>query len=169
MAPLIRTVHLSIDIQSPPDKVFAAVIDLPKYNAWLPKSTSFQGTTEFSETPPREGTKYEEHSSQGIRYGEIQKLDEAERHVIFHQPMKMKPLFLGVELDITVDMIATPADGNGCVLRREIHIQMPALLGLGAGLIVKQFEGESLRTMKFLKAYLEKEETVQVDKKTDTE
>ena len=167
MAPSIRTVQLSIDIQCPPDKVFAAVVDLPSYNEWLPKSDSFQGTTEFSETPVRTGTKYVEHSALGTRYGEVQKLDEAGHHVIFYQPMKMKPFFLGMELDITVNMNVLPADGDGSVLKREVRVQIPALLGLGGGVIEKKFEVESWRTMEVLKAYLEKNETAKADKKPD--
>lgn len=158
MAPITRKVELSIDVECPPSAVFAAIVDLPNYNNWLPQSDVFRGTTEISDTPIRTGTKYTEHSSQGTRYGEVRELNEAERHVVFHQPMKLKPNVLGLELDVVVDMVAKEKEGGGCHLEREIRLQIPVLLGLAAGVVARKFEVESWRTMEVLKAFLEKTE-----------
>jgi uncharacterized protein YndB with AHSA1/START domain len=140
MAPVSRKVNLSIEIQRPPPIVFATLVDLPNYGSWLPQSGVFKGTTEVSDTPIRTGTKYIEHSPQGTRYGEVQALEEAERHVVFHQPMKLKPFILGLELDVVVEMFAKDREGDGCLLEREIRLQIPSILSLGASTIANMLK-----------------------------
>jgi hypothetical protein len=159
MSAASRTINLSIEINAPPSVVFAALIDLPSYNSWLPHSDVFKGTTEVSDTPLRKGSTYIERSPQGVRNGDIPELDEAGRHVVFHQPMKLKPAVLGLELDIHVDMRAGEKEGGGCLLTRQIRLKIPFVLGLAGGLVAKQFETESLRTLEALKAYLEERQT----------
>lgn len=155
MAPVHRKIQLALDINAPPADVFAAIVDLPSYNTWLPQSGVFKGTTEVSESPVKAGTKYQEHSPSGTRYGEVQLLDSEQRHVVFHQPMKLTPSVLGLELDVTVDMIVRDSEGGGCRLEREIRLGLPPLLRLAPGLVEKQFREESWRTMLILKEHLE--------------
>jgi uncharacterized protein YndB with AHSA1/START domain len=152
-----RTINLTLDIDSPPSTIFAALIDLPSYNQWLPQSGVFKGTTEVSETPVRTGTRYEEHSPAGTRYGEVVELDAQARHVVFHQPMKLRPYALGLSLDVTVDMVVLDRDGGGATLNREIRLGIPAVLAVAHGIIADQFRVESLRTMQVLKEFLEKQ------------
>jgi uncharacterized protein YndB with AHSA1/START domain len=155
MAPVNRKVNLSIPIQSPPDRIFAMITDLPNYNNWLPHSDVFKGTTQVSETPVRTGTRYEEHSPSGTRFGEVQLLDTQNRHVVFHQPMKLKPFVLGLGLDVTVDMTVKNDENGGCVLDREVRLGIPTVMGLLSGVVLKQFKDESWRTMEQLKAFAE--------------
>jgi uncharacterized protein YndB with AHSA1/START domain len=151
-----KTISVNLDVASPPATVFATITDLPGYNTWLPKSMAFKGTTEVSETPIKTGTTYVEHSPAGTRYGEVLELDEAAHRVIFHQPMKLRPNFLGLEMDIIVDMTVKAKKDGGSTLLREVRLDLPAAFAVVSGPVLKQFRDESLRTMQRLKEFLEK-------------
>ena len=158
--PADRTINLTLDISAPADAVFGALIDLPGYNSWLPQSGVFKGTTEVSDTPLKTGSTYVEHSPSGTRFGEAEEVDFEGRHVVFHQPMKLRPFVLGIELDVTVDMRVTELEQDGvrsprCRLDRQIRLGIPLPLRLVAGTVEKQFRDESWRTMQLLKEHLE--------------
>lgn len=156
MASLTRTIVVKTPIAATPSKTFSLIIDLPGYNTWLPSSPAFKGTTEVSETPIRAGSTYVENGPAGTRYGTVTLLDEGDRHVRFSQPMKMKPAFLGVEIDITVDMkVLEAAEADGSVVVREVTLVFPWVMGLIIGSVAGQFEVEIKRTMEVMKRHLE--------------
>jgi uncharacterized protein YndB with AHSA1/START domain len=148
------TIHLSIVIAAPRAKVFAVLTDLAAYSTWLPQSSAFKGTTSVSESPVRLGTTYLEPGPAGLRKGEVVEFEQDSK-VTFHQPMTMKPYFLGVVLDVRVEMVLKEGEGGGTVLERDVKLGYPVLLRLVRGLIDGEFRRESWRTMETLKEYVE--------------
>ncbi|KAF5702935.1 hypothetical protein FMUND_13247 [Fusarium mundagurra] len=162
MAPITRKVTVSTPIACPADTIFQLIIDLPGYNSWLPQSPAFKGTTEVSDTPIKVGSTYVERSPSGTRYGEVVLLDERERHVLFHQPMR---LALGLQFDVQVDMKvedrdesngSEPARLKSSIVNREVTLRFPVYMYPVVGYIYKNFETEILRTMKEMKKHLER-------------
>src|SRR4051794_13049531 len=94
------------EIDAPAEKIFAAIVDLRGYERWLPTSKVFEGITEISSDPIALGTTWSESGPNGVRHGTITDLDPPNR-VTFHEPMTMRPRFLGV-MDITVSLILSP-------------------------------------------------------------
>jgi uncharacterized protein YndB with AHSA1/START domain len=152
-------IHLSIDIKSPITTVFTTLTDLPSYPTWLPHSSSFKGTTQVSETPVKLGTTYLEPGPAGLRKGEIVEFEEPVK-VMFHQPMSLKPYWLGLVIDIRVEMkLHEEGEGEGVktVLERDVFLKYPVLLWPFKALLDREFRGESWRTMECLKRFLEGE------------
>jgi uncharacterized protein YndB with AHSA1/START domain len=166
-----NTIRFSTPILAPPDKVFTALISLHTYSDWLPPSDVFHGTSSISDTPIRVGTTYVEHDVSGTRYGRVLELDPfpdegdegdekasvKEGKVVFHQPMRLKPEFLGVVVDVLVTM-RVRREGKGSIVDREIRLGMPMVLWVVKGWVAGLFERESRRSMGFLKMYLEAKE-----------
>jgi uncharacterized protein YndB with AHSA1/START domain len=134
------TIHLTITINAPATKVFTAITDLPSYSTWLPPSSAFKGTTQISDTPTKLGTTYLEPGPTGLRKGEIVEFEEPTK-VTFHQPMSMKPYFLGIMLDVRVE-IRIKEDGAGTVVERDV-------------LVDNEFRRDSWRTLELLQKHLE--------------
>lgn len=154
-APGTRKVKLTLEYSVSAATVFAAVVDLAGYDAWLPQSGVYKGTTSVSDAPLKTGSTYVEQSPSGTRHGEVRELDFGERHVLFHQPMRLRPYALGIEIDVLVDMRVVEVGGEGCRLEREVTLGFPLPLRLAAGMVERQFRDESWRTMERLKDYLE--------------
>ena len=148
------TIHLAITIAAPRSKVFAALIDLPAYSTWLPQSSAFKGTTSVSEAPVKLGTTYLESSPSGLRKGEVVEFEQ-DSEVTFHQPMTMKPYFLGVVIDVRVELVLKDNEAGGTVLERDVKLAYPAILRPFKGLVEGEFRKESWRTMELLKAHVE--------------
>jgi hypothetical protein len=165
------TITFSTPISAPPDKVFTALISLHTYSDWLPPSDVFHGTSSISDTPIRVGTTYIEHDVSGTRYGTVLELDPfpdeedekagvkegKEAKVVFHQPMRLKPEFLGVVVVVLVTM-RVRREGEGSIVDREIKLGVPMVLWVVKGWVAGLFERESRRSMGFLKMYLEAKE-----------
>lgn len=150
-----HTITVSTTIAADPDAIFALIIDLANYDKWLPQSAAFKGTTEISDNPIRVGTKYVERSPDGTRYGEVLSLDTAMRHVRFHQPLKIWPEFLGLQIDVIVDMKVVEKAKGESEVQREVVLTLPWIFGPLSGSITSQFEVEIRRIMKELKAHFE--------------
>jgi hypothetical protein len=175
MGPTLRVVELEIHIAAEPARVFETVVDIEKYNSWLPHSDVFNGTTHLSDHPAKKGTKYEEHSKFGVRHGEIGKimseihsgithadpqtsveLDRTTKHVVFQQPHTLFPALLGLVIGVTVDMtVVDDSAGIGCTLKREVRLSIPWGLSIAGGQLEKFFKDESWRVMERLKECLE--------------
>jgi uncharacterized protein YndB with AHSA1/START domain len=149
------TIHLEITIAAPRAKIFAVLTDLPAYSTWLPQSSAFKGTTEVSSTPVQLGTTYLEPGPAGLRKGEIVEFEDPKK-VTFHQPMSLKPYFLGIVLDVRVEMVLEEGDTEGVtVLKRDVKLGYPWVLWPFKVVVNNEFRGESWRTMELLKKHVE--------------
>jgi uncharacterized protein YndB with AHSA1/START domain len=146
-------IKLESEIRSTAEAVFAAIVDLRGYDRWLTPSSAYPGTTEISAEPITVGTTYVESGPQGVRRGTITDFEPPTR-VTFHQPMTMKPRLLGV-IDINVRYTITPTQVGAIHLSREVILTLPLPLKLLTPLVLRQFRGESERTMRALKAFVE--------------
>jgi uncharacterized protein YndB with AHSA1/START domain len=149
-------IHLTIDIKSPITTVFTTLTDLPRYQTWLPHSSSFKGTTQVSETPVKLGTTYLEPGPAGLRKGEIIEFDEPVK-VTFHQPTSLKPYWMGLVIDIRVEMRLREEGEGETRLERDVFLIYPWVLWPFKALLDREFRGESWRTMECLKRFLEGE------------
>jgi uncharacterized protein YndB with AHSA1/START domain len=147
-------IHLEITIAAPRSKVFAVLTDLPAFSEWLPQSSAFKGTTSVSESPVKLGTTYLEPGPVGLRKGEVVEFEEPSK-VTFHQPMSMKPYFLGIVLDVRVEMVLKEGEGGGTILERNVKLGYPAVFRPFKGLVDEEFRKESWRTMELLKKHAE--------------
>jgi uncharacterized protein YndB with AHSA1/START domain len=155
MATGAHTFTVSTTIAADPDAIFALIIDLPNYDKWLPQSPVFTDITKISDDPIKVGTRYIEKSPGGKRDGEVLSLDAATRHVRFHQTMKIWPEFLGLVIDVVVDIkVVEKAKGESGV-QREVVATLPWIFGPLSGSIIRQFEMEMQRIMTELKAHFE--------------
>ena len=141
------------EIQAPAEKIFAAIVDLRGYDRWLAPSNVFEGITDISSDPIALGTTWRERGPNGVRYGTVTQFDEPTR-VTFHQPMTMRPRFLGI-IDITVSLALTPSPKSVHV-RRVVTFRIPWPLKLVQPLVVRQFRVESGRTLLALKDFAER-------------
>jgi uncharacterized protein YndB with AHSA1/START domain len=146
------TLVLESDIRGSAEAVFDTITDLRGYGRWLGSSTAYAGTTEISSDPVAAGTTYVEPSSSGVRRGMVTELERPAR-VTFHQPMTMKPKFLGV-IDIHVTYTLTPA-AEGVHLRRVVSLDLSRPLRLLRPVVVPRFRHENERTMQALKEFVE--------------
>ena len=146
-------IHEETVIDAPIEEIFAAIVDFRGYDRWLVKSSVFEGITEISADPIALGTTWSERGPNGVRYGTVTEFEPPTR-VIFRQPMTMTPRFLGV-IDITVRIDLTQAPMSVHV-RRVVTIGIPWPLKLVQPLVVRQFRGESGRTLQALKRFAER-------------
>jgi uncharacterized protein YndB with AHSA1/START domain len=147
------TIHLEITIAAPLPKVFATLVDLESYPAWLPQSTVFKGTTQVSSSPVKLGTTYLEPGPAGLRKGEVVEF-EAPWKVTFHQPMSLKPYFLGLVIDVQVKMVLREEEGM-TVLERDVLLEYPSFLWPFKTVIDREFKRESWRFIELLKRHVE--------------
>lgn len=168
-----HTITLTSTIAAPASTVFRTITRIDRYSDWLPPSTVFQGTTQISHNPIRPGTTYIESGPSGTRYGEVLELvddeegdddkgvegsrsgGESERKVVFHQPMRLRPEWMGLVIDVLVGMTVTGRGEGGCRVDREIRLAVPLLLRPVGAWMVGQFRVESERAMGALKVFLE--------------
>lgn len=80
---------------------------------------------------------------------------EEGRKVTFHQPMSLKPYFLGLVLDVSVDMVLKEGEGGTTVLERDVKLGYPVALRPFERLVDEEFRRESWRTMELLKKHVE--------------
>jgi uncharacterized protein YndB with AHSA1/START domain len=143
------------EIVASAEKIFAAIVDLRGYERWLPTSNVFEGITDISSDPVALGTTWAEPGPNGVRHGTVTEFESPTR-VTFHQPMTMRPRFLGV-IDITVSLTLTPSPRSVHV-RRVVTFRVPWPLKLVQPFVVRQFGTESGRTLAALKTFAESQD-----------
>jgi hypothetical protein len=144
----MKTITLTAYIRCPKGKIFDAIVDLRGYGRWLDPSADYSGTTEISTDPVVVGTTYTERSRLGVRRGTVTELREPDL-VAFHQPMVLRPRFLGV-IDIHVTYSLTET-----TLERVVTVALPWQLKPVTPWVVARFRRESERTIQALKAFAE--------------
>jgi uncharacterized protein YndB with AHSA1/START domain len=117
----MTAVHIVVDIVAPTQKIFVIITDLPSYSKWLPESTAFKGTTEVSETPIKLGTTYTETSPSGIRTGKVIEFEPPSK-VVFHKPMKLSPAWVGLVLDLKVEMLFKEGGKGVATVERNVFV-----------------------------------------------
>ena len=140
------------EIVASAENIFAAIVDLRGYERWLPTSNVFEGITDISSDPVALGTTWAEPGPNGVRHGTVTEFESPTR-VTFHQPMTMRPRFLGV-IDISVSLTLTPSPRSVHV-RRVVTFRVPWPLKLVQPFVVRQFAAESGRTLVALKNFAE--------------
>lgn len=150
----MRTLTLTTDIRGQADDVFTVLTDLRGYGRWLDPSGEYKGTVDISDGEIRPGTTYLEHSGVGVRRGTVTNL-RAPEHVVFHQPMHLRPALAGV-IDIVVTYTLRQ-EAENVHIERAVQVGLPWSLTLAAPLVLGRFRRESARTLRALKAYVEKE------------
>jgi uncharacterized protein YndB with AHSA1/START domain len=148
----MRTLTLTADIRGRAGDVFEVLTDLRGYGRWLDPSGEYSGTVDISEGEIHAGTTYVEHAGTGTRRGTVTEL-RAPEHVVFHQPMHLRPAPAGV-IDIVVAYTLRQEDEN-VHIERTVQIGLPWLLRPVAPLVLGRFRRESDRTLRALKAFVE--------------
>ena len=142
-------VRSEADICCPAEKIFDVITNLKAQDRWLPKSSSFRGTTAISANPVTLGTTYREPGPFGVRNGTVTELERPVR-ITFHQPMTMR-LHAGT-VDVTMRYVLVSGPGATRV-SRTVTLGLPRSLRLFQPVLVRAFRTESARTLLALKAY----------------
>jgi uncharacterized protein YndB with AHSA1/START domain len=145
----VPEVRSEADIYCPAEKIFDVIADFNGQDRWLPKSSSFRGTTAISANPVTLGTTYREPGPFGVRNGTVTELARPLR-ITFHQPMTMR-LHAGT-VDVTMRYVLVPGPGATRV-SRTVTLGIPRSLRLIQPVLVRAFRTESARTLLALKAY----------------
>ena len=140
---------LDTDIDAPAGQIFRLITDFGGQDRWLPRSSSFRGTTVLSPGPVALGTSYRESDPFGVRNGTVTEFEPPAK-VAFHQPMTLR-LHAGT-VDVTVAYTLTPGTGSTHVTR-IVTLAIPRSLRLVQPLLVRAFRQESRRTLLALKAH----------------
>jgi uncharacterized protein YndB with AHSA1/START domain len=143
-------IQYEAEVHCTAEKVFDVILDLRGYDRWLAASKGYGGITDISSDPVTLGTTYVEPGRKGVRHGTITEFEPPTK-VVFHQPMTMKPRFLGI-IDIRVRYTLTPAAASTHV-RRLSTPTIPWPLKLAQPLILREFRVENERTLLALKAF----------------
>ena len=72
----------------------------------------------------------------------------------FHQPMSLRPFWMGMVIDIRVEMRLREEEGGKTVVERDVFLGLPVLLWAFKGMVEREFRRESWRTMEALKKFL---------------
>jgi uncharacterized protein YndB with AHSA1/START domain len=140
------------EIQASAEQVFALLADLRGYEAWLPKSRAWHGTSHITAGPTRVGTTYVEPGPLGVRHGRVTECDPPTR-LGFEQPMTSKHLALGV-IGIRLAHTLTP-EGRGVRLLRVVELEPHGPVLVVLPLLVAPFRVENARLLRALKAFAE--------------
>jgi len=149
---MVTEIRQEADIAAPAERIFAAIVDLTGYDRWLTTSGVYEGITEISSDPIALGTTWAEPGPNGVRHGTVTAFAPPIR-VTFHQPMTLRPGFLGI-IDITVDVTLAPTP-TAVRVRRVVTLVIPWPLRLVQPFVLRQFRAESGRTLLALKAFAE--------------
>jgi uncharacterized protein YndB with AHSA1/START domain len=139
------------DIDCPAERIFDLIVDLGGQSRWLPKSSSFRGTTDVSASPASVGTTYREPGPFGVRNGVVTEL-ERPTSVTFRQPMTIR--LGGGTIDIVMRYTLTPR-GDSTRVQRSVTLGFPWQLRLLQPLIAREIRRENERTLRALKAYVD--------------
>ena len=99
-------IQYETEVHCTAEKIFDVIVDLRGYDRWLTTTKDYLGITDISSDPVALGTTYVEPGPKGVRHGTVTELGPPTQ-VAFHQPMTMKPRFLGI-IDIHVRYTLTP-------------------------------------------------------------
>ena len=99
-------IHVSVDIQRPPEAVFKLLADIAHYRDWLPPSKTYVETTDISDTPLRQGTTYVDKNTNGTMYGSVLEYQPYSR-IVFQQTGK------NPHVEVTARYQLTPTRGRG--------------------------------------------------------
>lgn len=142
------------DIRASALAVFALLANLRDYDRWLPRSSSFNGTTTISEGPIGVGSTYVEPGPLGTRFGRITAYVYPTR-IDFEQPMYMRPAFLGV---VGIKLFHTLTPGPETVhLVRTLQVTPQGFAKLLMPFAKGAFKAENERMIATLKAVAERE------------
>lgn len=140
-------------IPAPIDEVFARLVDIEGYNAWMPKKgTLLKHARQTSPGPPAVGTTYDDETTQGTLPGEIVEL-EAPHKVVFHWWDKSKAGRLKSEGWPAYSL--QPAGENTTLVRHHPKLTMYGLTNLLAPIYRRYAIKERTITIDALKASFE--------------
>jgi uncharacterized protein YndB with AHSA1/START domain len=142
-------IHLSIDINRPPEAVFDTLADITRYSRWLPPSNTYNETTDVSDSLVRAGTTYVDKNTSRAMYGQVREYKPYSR-LVFHQATKGK--IFGMEITVRYDLARTD---TGTHLERTTSVHTLGLMRLLEAVVVGRTRQENQRTLEALKAYLE--------------
>ncbi len=137
----------AIDIDASPQQVYSALRALGAYPTWLRHSIVYRGTTTRT-AGAAAGLAYEDSTMVGRMRGELVE-DVPDRVLQFHQ---RKP---SGRLDAVI-RYHLEADGTGTHLTRVGEMTTRGALRLVQPVLLRMAGAESERTMKSLKAYVER-------------
>jgi len=140
-------------VQAPIDQVFARLVDIDGYNAWMPKEgTMLKHTKQTSPGEPAVGTTFIDETSQGPLPGDIAEL-KAPRTVVFHwweESKRGKRTFEGWPA-----YYLQPSGKNATLVRHHAKLTMYGINALGAPIFRRFAVKERTATIDALKASFE--------------
>ena len=140
-------IHVSVDIQRPPEAVFNLLADIAHYSQWLPPSQTYIETTNISDMPIKQGTTYVDRNTTGDMQGDVREYQPYSR-IVFHQVGK------NPNIEITADYRLTPIV-QGTRLERTTILVVSGIFRLIQPIAARRTRAENERTLQTLKAYLE--------------
>ena len=140
-------IHLSVEINRPPEIVFNLLADIANYSRWLPPSKDYSETVDISESPVKQGTTYLDKNPTNVLFGEVTEYQPYTR-IVFHQATE-KP-----SLDVIIRYVLSPV-ANGTRLERISTITTAGMFRLIQPFVVWRVRQENQRTLAALKNYLE--------------
>lgn len=149
---MARRLFFEATFAAPPERVFDLLADLRGYDAWLPRSVVFKGTSEVSPGPIGAGTTYVERSIWGVRRGAVTRF-ERPSELAFDQPMTLNPRWLGrIEIRLRQKLVATDA---GTYLTRELDLNFHGPVRCIGGAVAAMFATEIRRMIAALEQHIE--------------
>lgn len=141
-------IHLTVDINRPPQAVFELIADIAHYRRWLAISQNYVDTINISDTPIKVGTTYiDQTPTRVVLHGEVREYQPYSRIVFFQESQQDG-------LHVTISYALSPT-GNGTHVERTTNVRTSKSLRLLQPLVVRRIRGENKRTLAALKAYLE--------------
>lgn len=140
-------IHVTIDIDVPPEAVFDLIADIANYSRWLPPSKTYSEVANISDSPIRQGTTYLDKNSMTVLRGEIT-AHQRPAQIAFHEATAKQ------ELDVTIDYrLSSTADGTH--LERTAAVKVTGLLRLAQPILARRLTEENRRILSAMKTYLE--------------
>lgn len=140
-------IHVSVDINRPPEVVFNRLADIAHYRDWLPPSQTYVGTTDISDMPIKQGTTYIDTSTTGSMNGHVDEYEPFAR-IVFHQIGK------NPNIEIVAAYQLTPIP-QGTRIERTTHLVLSGIYKLIQPIAVSRTRAENQRTLNVLKTFLE--------------
>lgn len=142
--------HFETTINRPADDIFKLIADLPHYDKWLPPSSLYGNTTQYSGMPIERGTTYVDQGKLTRMEGRITEFDPP-RRIHFRQTTVSMLGALDIEIRYTLD-----STGGDTHVTRDVEVRHTGFYGLIQGRLLGSIRKESERILAEMKAYLEK-------------